>query len=273
MTPESKKRIITGLVGAVGLICLILFGKWLGILLISFGISLGMVIEFCHIVFSLKDRSEKRYALLSISWFVTFVSLIVPQAEFMLCIFCFLILFSYFLFSARRYSGELLSIHFKELMACVFALIYLIFIPLYFLKIYEISGGVSWIVVFFCMVWASDTLAYFVGKRWGKSKLYPSISPKKTVEGALAGLSASIGVFFIFKFIWYPSLSWVVTLLCPVLVGGTAQVGDLCESFFKRAFDRKDSGSILPGHGGFLDRFDGVVFSLPVMYICIRLLG
>jgi phosphatidate cytidylyltransferase len=128
-------------------------------------------------------------------------------------------------------------------------------------------------LLFLITVWAGDTGAYSLGSRYGKRKLYPVISPKKTVEGAIGGIGSGFVIALIYKLLLFRSLSWGGAIFIPVLIGAVSQVGDLCESFFKRAFDRKDSGSILPGHGGFLDRFDGVVFSLPIMYGCMRIFG
>ena len=78
-------------------------------------------------------------------------------------------------------------------------------------------------------------------------------------------------VTLLYKLILFRGMPWAAVIIVPPLVSATAQAGDLCESLLKRAFDCKDSGSLLPGHGGFLDRFDGVVFSLPIMYACIRI--
>ena len=128
-------------------------------------------------------------------------------------------------------------------------------------------------MLFLFIVWAGDTGAYFAGKKFGKRKLYFAISPNKTIEGGIGGLAVSMFITLIFKLFFLQGMSWFLVFFVPLIVGITAQVGDLCESFLKRAFDKKDSGTILPGHGGFLDRFDGVVFSLPVMYACIRVLG
>jgi phosphatidate cytidylyltransferase len=126
-------------------------------------------------------------------------------------------------------------------------------------------------MLFFCIVWADDVVAYFVGKRFGRHKLYPLISPKKSLEGAEGGLIGGVVITVLYKLLIFNDLHWLGVVVIPLLVGVAAQVGDLCESFLKRAYGKKDSGSILPGHGGFLDRFDGVVFSLPVMYVCIRI--
>jgi phosphatidate cytidylyltransferase len=158
-------------------------------------------------------------------------------------------------------------------MYSLFGLVYLCFIPLYIPKIYESAHGTEWVVLFLFIVFSGDTGAYFAGMKFGKHKLYPTISPKKTVEGAIGGIASGMLITLFSKLVFFKSLHWSSIVIFPLFVGSVAQVGDLCESFLKRSFDCKDSGSILPGHGGFLDRFDGVVFSIPVMYACIQLLG
>jgi phosphatidate cytidylyltransferase len=271
ISPELKKRILTGVIGGFALLSLIVFGGWIGIFFLTTIMSFGMIYEFTEITFSMSDRIEKRYALLSIAWFVALVNLLAPQTEFQLLIICFISVFIYFLISAKRHQESLYSLHFKELMYAFFALVYLVFIPLFLSRLYESPNGTEWTILFLLIVWAGDSSAYFIGKKYGKRKLYPQISPKKTIEGAIGGLGAGIIITLVFKLVFFRHMPWIGAILLPIVVGTVAQVGDLCESFFKRAFDRKDSGSILPGHGGFLDRFDGVVFSLPVMYACMRI--
>ncbi len=273
MTPELKKRILTGVMGAAALLGLIVFGGWLGVFVLTTVLSIGMVFEFAHITFAMSDRVEKKYVLLSMAWFMNLINLLAPQAEFQLLVVSFLSLFTYFLISAQRHSEAQISTHFRELMYSSFALIYLVLMPLYFSRIYESPNGTEWSVLFLLIVWAGDSGAYFAGKKYGHRKLYPLISPKKTLEGSVAGLIAGLGVTLAAKFVFFRTMPWLAAIILPIFVGLIAQVGDLCESFFKRAFEKKDSGWILPGHGGFLDRFDGVVFSLPVMYACIRILG
>jgi phosphatidate cytidylyltransferase len=273
MSPELRKRVLTGVVGGVALLTLLIFGGRLGIFFLATCLSLGMVLEFTEITFSLPDRIEKRYVLLTLTWFLALVNLIASQVEYQLLIISFILLFGYFLFTAKKYENQEFSIHFKELMYSIFALIYLVFIPTFFQRIYEFPSGLKWTILFLLIVWSGDTCAYFTGKKYGKHKLYSKISPKKTWEGAAGGLAAGLVITILYKLLCFSAMSWWAALFLPVFVGAVAQVGDLCESFFKRAFDKKDSGSILPGHGGFLDRFDGVVFSLPVMYACIRVFG
>ncbi|RAI15909.1 MAG: phosphatidate cytidylyltransferase [Candidatus Melainabacteria bacterium] len=130
------------------------------------------------------------------------------------------------------------------------------------------SEGLGFTVFMFVIVLLTDTGCYFVGRRFGKHSLAPTVSPKKTIEGALGGIvCALIGGFiagFCISLPWYHSL--ILGLLCTLF----AQIGDLCESLIKRDAGVKDSSDILPGHGGFLDRTDSYVFTIPVAYYYIK---
>jgi phosphatidate cytidylyltransferase len=270
---ELSKRVATGVIGGAALLALIIFGTRVGVALLAALLSLGMLYEMIEMTFALPDKAEKRVVLLGISWLVAFVNFWVPRAEYELLLVSFLGLFTYFLFSAERHRGEPLLAHFRELIYSIFGLLYLGFLPLFLPLIRDSANGVHWTIVFLLIVWAGDTGAYFAGKKYGHRKLYPLISPKKTVEGGLGGLAAGLVVALLYKLIFFQAMSVGAAFVISLVVGTVAAVGDLCESFLKRAHDTKDSGTILPGHGGFLDRFDGVVFSLPVMYGCIRIFG
>lgn len=273
ISAELKKRVLTAVIGAPILIGLIYYCGLIGIFLLTTVISLGMMFEFCEITLSMSDKTEKKYILLFLSWLLHVLNVLIPQTEIYLVIFSFLALFSYFLFTVKRFEAIELLTHMRELMYSAFGLIYLVFIPMILIKIHSSMNGVRWTLLFLGMIWAVDISAYFIGKKFGKRKLYSEISPKKTIEGAWGGLIAAVLSALAFKLTLFKELPWVGVYLLPVVIGATAQVGDLCESFLKRSFDRKDAGTILPGHGGFLDRFDGVVFSIPIMYAWIRILN
>jgi phosphatidate cytidylyltransferase len=120
-------------------------------------------------------------------------------------------------------------------------------------------------------VFGGDTAAYYAGKAWGRRKLYPSVSPGKTWEGAAAGVLGTLLGVAVFRAWLVPDLAWghVVALgLVAALVG---QLGDLCESLLKRGVGVKDSGGLLPGHGGLLDRLDSLLFVAPVVYYYVRI--
>jgi phosphatidate cytidylyltransferase len=127
------------------------------------------------------------------------------------------------------------------------------------------------LLVFLVSVWCNDTAAFYVGSRLGRHKLSPTLSPNKTWEGSAAGLLAGIasGVLGSWYVIgaWQPSFVWLFCLLAPC-----AQAGDLVESLLKRAVGVKDSGSLLPGHGGILDRLDAIILSTPVFYALLAVM-
>ena len=175
----------------------------------------------------------------------------------------------YFLFNNRQYKIETISKY-------LFLLGYII---LPFIIITKIPFGIKGynpkiIIGIFILIWTNDTFAYIVGKSIGKHKLYEKISPKKTIEGFLGGIifaaiaSYLIATYYIegkqtVQFIW---------LGFAIIVGFFGTVGDLIESKFKRIANVKDSGSIMPGHGGVLDRLDSVIFVAPFIFLFYQLL-
>ena len=125
----------------------------------------------------------------------------------------------------------------------------------------------EFLVLFLAVVtWASDTGAYYAGTLWGKHPLLPSVSPKKTVEGVLGGLALAVGVSLLAQWWFASQLSRSDALILGLLLTGTGLLGDLFESMIKRRTGVKDSGGILPGHGGMLDRLDSLLFTAPAFY-------
>jgi phosphatidate cytidylyltransferase len=119
--------------------------------------------------------------------------------------------------------------------------------------------------------WAGDSGAYYVGRAFGKHKMAPRVSPKKSWEGAAASVVASVlvGGAYLFRFI--PGMSVAGAIGLTVVANAAGQLGDLAESAIKRGGAVKDSSAILPGHGGFLDRVDSTLFTLPVIYLWVKL--
>lgn len=124
------------------------------------------------------------------------------------------------------------------------------------------QAGFEWILLVMLTTWSSDTFAYFVGKTWGKHLLCPTVSPKKTWEGFWAGAFGAVLVPFLLRGFWVSistqDIFWVC-IPCTIL----APAGDLIESWVKRFYGVKDSGYLLPGHGGFLDRIDALLLTVP----------
>ena len=134
-------------------------------------------------------------------------------------------------------------------------------------------GAGAWLVVaMWFMIWIADSAAYFIGRSMGKRKLLEAVSPNKTWEGTIAGLLAG-AVTGLALALAIPGLSWTVPfgLMLGFTIGIAAVLGDLMESRLKRGADLKDVGEILPGHGGFLDRFDSTLLSAPFLYYVLML--
>jgi phosphatidate cytidylyltransferase len=149
----------------------------------------------------------------------------------------------------------------------------IIYIPVllsFLILIREGSSGMIWVYVLLAVIFAGDTGAYYVGSYLGRHKLSPAVSPGKTIEGSIGGLAANLVVGSVGKTFFLSGLPWGLSLLFFLSVGIAGQVGDLFESELKRSSGIKDSGGILPGHGGILDRIDALLFAAPVAYIFIR---
>jgi phosphatidate cytidylyltransferase len=130
----------------------------------------------------------------------------------------------------------------------------------------------EWLIFFLLLVtWASDTGAYYIGTLYGRHRLAPTISPKKTVEGLVGGLIGAIIAAYAARWWFLPELSGLDCLVLATLLTFTGLWGDLTESAMKRGVGVKDSGGILPGHGGMLDRLDSLLFTAPVFYYYVTM--
>ncbi len=146
----------------------------------------------------------------------------------------------------------------------------LVYIPVFlsFLVLMRLQAhGAQWIFWILCIVAAGDTGAYYAGTYLGRHKLCPWVSPKKTIEGGIGGLAANVMVALLIKTLLLPWLAIVPCVVLALTIGIAGQVGDLFASEFKRSAGIKDSGTLLPGHGGFLDRLDALLFASPLAYL------
>jgi phosphatidate cytidylyltransferase len=139
----------------------------------------------------------------------------------------------------------------------------------WFLRI--LPMGKEWVVFLLVVVWSGDAGAYYVGRGIGRHKLCPRISGGKTVEGAVGGLAANCVAASILWLLVFQDIDLLLLLPLAVLLGVIGQIGDLAESVMKRSFGVKDSGALLPGHGGIFDRVDAVLMATPAMYWILSL--
>lgn len=128
-----------------------------------------------------------------------------------------------------------------------------------------LDAGVKYLIFALVIVWVTDSGAYFTGRKFGKRKLWPEISPNKTIEGFVGGIVLAVIGAAIMQWITPFDVSWVMLIVIVIVSSIMGQMGDLVESAIKRHYDVKDSGNILPGHGGILDRFDSLLFVLPLL--------
>ncbi len=121
------------------------------------------------------------------------------------------------------------------------------------------------------IVWVGDTAAFYIGSSLGRRPLASRVSPKKSVEGSVGGLIASMAAAWVFATALDIPLTFLASLALGAVIGGAGQMGDLIESAIKRAFQVKDTGELIPGHGGMLDRIDSLLLAIPVFYLWVRL--
>lgn len=173
----------------------------------------------------------------------------------------------------RRGSHEALA----SASGTVFGTLYIGLPVAYILMLRNLPGGAGYLILALLAVWGSDTGAYFGGMLLGRTKLWPLVSPNKTLEGSLTGICTAVFAAILVNhlaqaFEWWSALPAGHAAGLGVLLSLSGQLGDLCESALKRDAGVKDSGRFLPGHGGALDRFDSVFFAAPVAYYYIKFL-
>ncbi len=151
----------------------------------------------------------------------------------------------------------------------------LLYLRLYFHHLYKVNADIGgmFIIILFVTIWTCDTFAYFFGMKFGKHRLFQRVSPKKSWEGAIAGLFGAILVYLVVYFLQIIPITLEVAMTSGLIVGIVGQFGDLVESWFKRDAGVKDSSNLLPGHGGVLDRFDSVMFSAPMFLVLFIWMG
>jgi len=130
----------------------------------------------------------------------------------------------------------------------------------------DFPDGPNLIFFLLLVVWLGDAGAYYTGKSFGRRKLSPRISPKKTIEGLIGGVATSVIAVLVIHFTFFPNFPLLHAVIAGVILSLAGVVGDLAESMWKRSADVKDSGTLIPGHGGFLDRFDSIFFTAPILY-------
>lgn len=258
-----KQRIITGIVAGAGFLGMIYLGGIPFALLIVLLALIGMreLLKMKRIpIFSLRSGIGFLFVLLLVlpaAWLEAGFGEIDRLEIFLLLIVAMLALT---VLTKNKFT-------FDEAGFTILASVYVGFGFYYFIFARFLDNGMELIFFILLLVWSTDSGAYFAGRSLGKHKLWPEISPKKTIEGSIGGIVLAFIVGLIYNTYIPVFENIITTVLCILVVSVAGQLGDLVESAFKRHYEVKDSGHVLPGHGGILDRFDSLIFVMPILYL------
>ena len=275
----TKSRSIVNFLGIPLIVFLVFMGEYFFLFFIS------VVNFFCLREFYLLPRSEKIYPQFIIGYIISFLILLLNFFQYDKIIFftffdffiiCILFIIIFELFRGKKNPFLNISI----------TLTGLLYVPTFLSSLFLIRNfdsqsqnfynlGMVITFVIFLSTWFCDTGALFFGKFLGKNKLLYRVSPNKTIEGSIGGFFGTFLIYILFYFFSFDDvfneyINHFDILFIFIIIGIGAQIGDLAESLFKRNFGLKDSSSLLAGHGGFLDRFDSILFSAPLVYIYFR---
>jgi len=267
-----KQRIITSLWFVPLLVVVVWFGDELGftILMVVFGILAAL--EFYRMVAISKAPPLTYFGLIWTAFFILsrnseLLSILEshfnPDLLMPLLLASAVVLSLIGLLARRQKEGA-----FTSWAWTIAGILYVGWLLSYLVALRGLDGGRNWVFFVLFVTWVSDTTAFFIGRRFGRHKLAPSISPGKTWEGTIGGICGAIlmSILFFTPTPFYLPLIYWQAILLGVLVSIFGQVGDFVESLLKRNMGVKDSGKLMPGHGGILDRIDSIVFAGIVVY-------
>jgi phosphatidate cytidylyltransferase len=266
-----KLRIITGVLAGIALILLIFFAQLWAITTVVMGAAVLAYLEYDRLFFpySVGRRARMLFFILITlfllhhnqiaGWFAFWLTFVVNSAI-------------HVVHSDR--TGDFFT-ETREMSLEMLGYLYVISLLGFIVPIADMPHGRMLLFQLFLLVFSGDTAAYFVGMKMGKHKLAGQLSPKKSIEGAIAAvvvstIATSTCAFFWFRGVGQEHLLFKVLIFTPV-ASVLAQLGDLFESMFKRSQSQKDSGNFLPGHGGILDRIDGLALISPIYYLYLLL--
>ncbi len=255
------KRWISGVIAVPILFAIIFYGSEAVFSAFIIIVIFGAVIEYNRMVFNGGFIREKSQALI--------IAVLIPLAAFsgdlhiVLAVIAFSMLsvFSLSLLGVNEHAIDTVSVS-----KLVFGFIYIPFMLSHFILLRHSADGMMWIFFILVLAFSGDIAAFYVGRSVGKRKLIPLVSPGKTVEGTAGLLTGSVMGCILFQQFFLPGLPVIHAAALGFSGGIVGQLGDLCESVIKRASGVKDSGSLVLGHGGLLDRLDCLIFIAPYVY-------
>ncbi len=257
------KRVIPGLGLAGGWLLLLFFGTPLFFSIVLILIASVASFEYLRMIGKSEENFDTRYLFVPL-YLLPIISVVWTSSIDSMHFGFFAAWVLTTLLMLRNYVkiNDVLGLYCK----LVFGVFYVGCLTTYLYLIYLLPHGNLWLVILSAITAGSDTGAYVVGCSMGKHKLCPNISPNKTIEGALGGLVFGVLVAVIFGWLILPDVSVTFVIIAAILLNSASIVGDLTESIIKRGTGTKDSGTILAGHGGVLDRMDSMLFAAPFLY-------
>lgn len=284
---ELMKRILVAVIGIPFAIAILYLGGWYFFITIAVVSSIGLI-EF----YKLAEKKDLRiFYIVPIIFLLIFEYLVFNiiyvndignslyniNIIIIFSLFSFVTLLTINLFYSKKNQLLNISVLFTGLIYILIPFLSLIIIRLMnYSKTIVLESDISkasFILIYFSSIWLCDSAAYFIGKKWGKHKIAPQISPKKSYEGGIAGFITSVVFFPILSKLFNLNLDIEYSLLFGAMIGLFGQVGDFVESSFKRDVGVKDSSNILSEHGGILDRFDSIMFTAPIILLILFLIN
>ena len=274
-----KKRLISALIAiGVGAPFIIFAGKF-AVYLFTMIVQAACLYEYFGMVMNKDYPKNLRLSGVFTGIAVLFIYIFFGKAAFISAMTIVIVAYAiYYLLRVQDNVGDLNPVNgsavgkvLLDLVLTVFGIFFFSLFLGYIPLLRDSYEGLQWVILLMAVVWLGDTGAFFIGSKYGKRKLYPKISPKKSLEGALGGIIFSIVAATLCKWIFFWSLDYVDCIVLGTIGGVFGQAGDLIESMIKRAASVKDSGTVMPGHGGVFDRFDGIIFAAPFFYFYVSM--
>lgn len=260
MTPHLK-RWITGTIAVPILFGIIAYGSEIAFAVLIIAASLAGMLEYNRMVFG-EGISREKIQTTAIA-LVILLTAVSGDFRLLAGAVSLGVMAAMMLHLLRMRDGE------PDMVPLASMILGIMYVPLlmsHFILIRKTEDGVLWVFFILVLAFSGDIAAYYAGKGWGRRKLLPKVSPGKTVEGIMGLIAGSIAGCLIFRQLFLPLLPVWHAVVLGLAGGVVGQLGDLCESALKRAAGVKDSGALLPGHGGILDRLDCLVFIAPFVY-------
>jgi phosphatidate cytidylyltransferase len=268
MPNQLATRIISALVAVAVLFCTVYFFHLKGVLWMSFFVSVVGSYEMSKLIFSNQYPKFSKTLFVAISMISLSYFQYYARIEFVYLLFplTFTLVGALSIIFHKQFSK--IEDIFSYVAKFVLGLMYAVFLPLMIMWILQANEGMIWFLCLLAVVFSGDIGAYAFGTLFGKIKIAPLLSPKKSLQGSIGGLLFSTMAAGLFSLL-LPTVPLGILLMLGFFGGLLGQIGDFFESLIKRIAGVKDSGSIMPGHGGVLDRLDGVYFASPLFFIVL----